>query len=373
MSEPEGAALPGLRSEGRATREGGASGAPVGERGNTVSEPEGAALPGLRSPDAVLRDYDPFARAVLEPFGFSARASLSLLSLSENATYRVDDPRDGRTAVLRVHRTGYHPPGAVASELAWLQALRRDEGLLTPEVFAAADGREVVDVTIGAVTRQTVLFEFLDGTEPPEEHLAEKFELLGEICARMHRHSLGWARPASFVRFSWDFDCCVGETGRWGRWQDGVGVGPEELAVLGRAAAVMRDRLRRFGSGPERFGLIHADMRLANLLVSGSDIQVIDFDDCGFGWFLFDLGASLSFFEHDPRVPALCDAWQRGYRRVRPLAADAAEIPTFVLLRRLQLVAWVGSHRFADSARDLGAEFTRGACELAERYLLSYS
>jgi Ser/Thr protein kinase RdoA (MazF antagonist) len=326
------------------------------------------------SPEVILRQYDPYARAALAPFGFSPQARLALLSLSENATYRVDDPEAGRTAVLRVHRTGYHPPGAVASELAWLQALRRDEGLLTPAVFAAADGREVVDVTIGGVTRQTVLFEFMPGTEPPEEDLAEKFELLGEICGRMHRHSREWSRPASFVRFSWDFDSCVGQSGRWGRWQDGVGVGREELATLDRAAALMRDRLRRFGTGPERFGLIHADMRLANLLVNGRDIQVIDFDDCGFGWFLFDLGASVSFFEHDPRTPALCDAWQRGYRRILPLpAADAAEIPTFVLLRRLQLVAWVGSHRFADSARDLGAEFTRGACELAERYLRTTS
>jgi hypothetical protein len=32
MSEPQGAALPGLRSEGRATREGGASEARGGER-----------------------------------------------------------------------------------------------------------------------------------------------------------------------------------------------------------------------------------------------------------------------------------------------------------------------------------------------------
>jgi Ser/Thr protein kinase RdoA (MazF antagonist) len=326
------------------------------------------------SPEVILRQYDPYAEAALAPFGFSARARLALLSLSENATYRVEDPADGRVAVLRVHRTGYHPPGAVASELAWLQALRREEGLLTPAVFAAADGREVVDVTIGGVTRQTVLFEFMPGTEPPEEDLTEKFELLGEICGRMHRHSREWSRPASFVRFSWDFDSCVGPSGRWGRWQDGIGVGPEEQATLGRAAGLMRERLRRFGAGPERFGLIHADMRLANLLVNERDIQVIDFDDCGFGWFLFDLGASVSFFEHDQRTPALCDAWQRGYRRVLPLPAqDAAEIPTFVLLRRLQLVAWVGSHRFADSARDLGAEFTRGACELAERYLSTTS
>lgn len=322
------------------------------------------------SPETVLRGYDPYARAALAPYGFSGQARLSLLSLSENATYRVDDPLDGRTAVLRVHRTGYHRRGAVASELAWLQALRRDEGLRTPAVFRSVDGREVVDIEIGPVTRQTVLFEWLPGIEPPDDQLAEKFELLGEICGRMHRHARGWQRPASFVRFSWDFDCCVGATPRWGRWQDGFGMGREELDTLGRAAALIDDRLRRYGTGPSRFGLIHADMRLANLLVHGPDIQIIDFDDCGFGWFLFDLGAALSFMEHDPRVPGLCDAWQRGYRRILPLPAqDAAEIPTFVLLRRLQLLAWVGSHKFADSARELGADFTAGACELAERYL----
>jgi Ser/Thr protein kinase RdoA (MazF antagonist) len=348
-------------------------------RPDGAGQPDAARQPGsARRPDprgdpqTVLLGYDPFALAALEPFGFSPDAQVGLLSLSENATYRIDDPRDGRTAVLRVHRTGYHPPGAVASELAWLQALRLDEGLHTPAVIPAADGREVVDIEIGPVTRQAVLFEWLPGTEPPADQLAEKFELLGDICARMHRHSRRWTRPPAFVRFDWDFDCCVGSTPRWGRWQDGLGMGREELATLGRAAALMRDRLRRFGTGRERFGLIHADMRLANLLVNGPDIQVIDFDDCGFGWFLFDLGAALSFFEHDPQVPELCEAWLRGYRRTLPLAErESAEIPTFILLRRLQLVAWVGSHRFADSARELGADFTAGACDLAERYLAS--
>ena len=67
---------------------------------------------------SVLAGYDPYARGALRPFGFSPQAGLSLLSLSENATYRVDNPAGGRVAVLRVHRTDYHPPGAVESELA---------------------------------------------------------------------------------------------------------------------------------------------------------------------------------------------------------------------------------------------------------------
>jgi Ser/Thr protein kinase RdoA (MazF antagonist) len=324
------------------------------------------------SQEAVLRGYDPFATAALEPFGFPASAHVELLSLSENATYRIDDPAASRTAVLRVHRTGYHPPGAVHSELAWLQALRKDEGLLTPAVYRAIDGRDVVDVTVGDLTRQTVLFEWLPGVEPPEDQLPEKFELLGEICARMHRHARSWRRPAGFVRFDWDFDSCVGDTPRWGRWQDGIGVGAPELEVLTKAASLMLQRLGRYGREPDRFGLIHADVRLANLLADGDDIQVIDFDDCGFGWFMFDLATAVSFMEHDPRVPELCDAWVRGYRRMLPLSAeDEAEIATFVLLRRLQLVAWVGSHRFADAALELGADFTAGCCELAERYLLA--
>jgi Ser/Thr protein kinase RdoA (MazF antagonist) len=325
------------------------------------------------SQQAVLREYDPFARAALVPFGFPEDAHIALLSLSENATYRIDDPAASRTAVLRVHRTGYHEPGAVASELAWMQALRADEGLLTPAVYTAGDGRQVVEATIGGLTRQMVLFEWLPGTEPPQDGLVGKFELLGEICARMHRHSRSWTRPPGFVRFSWDFDCCVGDRPRWGRWQDGIGVGPAELAVLTPAAALMRRRLTAYGQEAGRFGLIHADVRLANLLVDGGVIQVIDFDDCGFGWFLFDLATAVSFIEHDPRVPELCDAWMRGYRTIAPLsAAEEAEIGTFVLLRRLQLVAWVGSHRFADAALELGAEFTQGACEIAERYLTSY-
>jgi Ser/Thr protein kinase RdoA (MazF antagonist) len=136
---------------------------------------------------------------------------------------------------------------------------------------------------------------------------------------------------------------------------------------------VLCRRLAAFGTGPDRFGLVHADLRLANLLVSDDAVHVIDFDDCGFGWFLYDLGSALSFIEDDPRAPALVDAWVEGYTRVRPLGrAEIAELPTFVMLRRLLLVAWIGSHADTDLARDMGAAFTAGSCTLAEQYLTTF-
>jgi Ser/Thr protein kinase RdoA (MazF antagonist) len=152
-------------------------------------------------------------------------------------------------------------------------------------------------------------------------------------------------------------------------------MGRDERELLGRLDAVLRRRLEAFGRGPERFGLVHADIRLANLLVDGDHVRVIDFDDCGFSWFMYDFATTVSFIEDHPQVPELKDAWIDGYRSLAPLAADdEAELDTFVMLRRLLLVAWIGSHHeFATEAAELGAGFTDGSCELAERYLSTYA
>lgn len=326
------------------------------------------------SDEAVAERLDPIARRALEEFGVAPDAELTLLNVSENATFAVDDPSTGDRTVLRVHRHGYHDALAIESELAWLDALREDTGIRTPKVLPAKDGRRVLALPEAdhRDPRYVVHFEFLPGAEPNPsgERLPASFEELGEITARMHQHALSWRRPPGFHRFSWDYDAAFGSAPRWGHWQDGMAVGTEEKEVLGRLDKVLCRRLARFGSGPNRYGLVHADLRLANLLEDDDHTYVIDFDDCGWSWFLYDFGTAVSFIEHDPRVPELTEAWVRGYRRVRSLPAeDETELPTFVMMRRLLLVAWIGSHAGTDLARDMGEEYTRGSCELAETYL----
>ena len=317
----------------------------------------------------VLERVTRCAQQALAAYGCHPAATVRLLNVSENATYLVEDPGAG-PSVLRVHRLGYHTEQEIASELAWMDALRAEAGVRTPRVLAATDGRRVVTAADEASgeRRSCVRFEFLPGTEPADdpEHFAE----LGEITARMHQHAKQWPRPPGFARFHWDYEAAFGARARWGRWQDGIGVGPAEREMLGRLDAALRSRLAAFGTGHDRYGLVHADTRLANLLVDDGRISVIDFDDSGFSWYLYDAGTSVSFFEHEPQVPALMDAWLTGYRRVADLpAADVAEIWTFILFRRLLLVAWIGSHSAVDIAQELGAGYTRDSCDLAERYL----
>jgi Ser/Thr protein kinase RdoA (MazF antagonist) len=328
------------------------------------------------SAEDVAERLAPVARRALAQYGVAADAELTLLNVSENATYAVDDPATGERTVLRVHRHGYHDAAEIASELAWLDALRNDAGVRTPHVLPTRDGDLVLalDETGAADPRYVVHFEWLPGSEPADDDLPEQFEMLGTITARMHDHVRTWSAPPGFTRFAWDYDGAFGAVARWGHWQDGIAIGPEERAVLGRLDVTLRRRLVRFGSAPDRFGLVHADLRLANLLVDGGQTFVIDFDDCGWSWFLYDFGAAVSFFEHDPRVPELTEAWVRGYRTERHLPAeDAAELPTFVMMRRLLLVAWIGSHAGTELAASMGADYTAGSCALAETYLSQYS
>jgi Ser/Thr protein kinase RdoA (MazF antagonist) len=324
---------------------------------------------------SALRRVAAMAERATARYHGRADAAVSLLAVSENATFLVAG--DGEApAVLRVHRLGYHDRAEIASELAWLDALRAQPGVRTPRVIASATGERVVALTDADTgeTRWAVMFEFVDGREP---HAGEagRFEALGALSARLHRHSKTWARPHGFRRFAWDFDAAFGPRARWGRWQDGVKVGVEERRVLAPLVVALRRRLLAFGQGPDRYGLIHADMRMSNLLVDADpEAMLIDFDDCGYGWHLYDLATAVSFFEDDPIVAELIDQWLVGYRSVTELSADDEnEISTFILLRRVLLMAWIASHPNVDIARRLGGGYTAGTCALAEQYLTRFA
>lgn len=291
--------------------------------------------------------------------------------------------------MLRVHRPGYHTLVEIESELAWLRSVHHEGLVGTAEVVPDLEGSPVVAVrTAGGDDRYVTRFTWLDGAPPVAARLGDDFVVLGRIAARLHEHARRWRRPTWFTRPTWDWAGAIGfpdsagagneagPGGHWGRWQDGVGVGPAERELLQRLSSTLRARLDGYGTGPDRFGLIHADMRLANLLVApgaepGAGVHVIDFDDCGFGWFGYDLAAALSFMEDDPRVPELVAAWLRGYREVGELSeVDEGMLDTFLLMRRLLLVAWIGSHQDSPYPRSLGSHFTQATCQLAEAYLV---
>lgn len=316
------------------------------------------------------------AKNAVSHYDLPSNVKIELINLSENATYRIDDLPANRKWALRVHREGYHSRTAIASEHAWTDALRQDAGVVTPVIVPGSDGENIQSVFAEGMpggARHVVMFDWESGEEPPETNLLGPFELLGEVSARMHHHSKNWERPPWFERYIWDFETSLGTKPHWGRWQDGMGMTPERERLFGETANLIQARLDNFGQGRDQWGLVHCDIRLANLLIDGKVTKVIDFDDCGFSWFMYDCATALSFIEAREDVPDLIQTWCRGYRSVMHLSEeDEHEIPTFVMLRRLLLVAWIGSHSETDLAQSMGLPYTAETVGLCEAYLSEY-
>jgi Ser/Thr protein kinase RdoA (MazF antagonist) len=325
----------------------------------------------------VAAEYTPEVVAELERvvardlscWQLSAATEVRLLNLSENATFALTDPLGAREVILRVHRVGYCRAQEIRSELAWINALRSAGVIETAAPIAGRNGELVqcLESPSGRPSRYAVAFERLPGREPDAgDDAVPWFERLGELSAKMHVHARSWTFPPGFCRKRWDLDAMVGPNGYWGPWRAAIGLERSGIATLEQVLAEIRRRIERFGMGPQRFGLIHADLRLANLLVAEPHLQIIDFDDCGFSWFLYDFASAVSFIEHEPTVPDLLQAWVTGYRRVAPLSAEELEeIPTFVVLRRILLMAWLASHAEIPFARQFGVAYTAGTVALA--------
>jgi Ser/Thr protein kinase RdoA (MazF antagonist) len=320
----------------------------------------------------VVADLEVMAADSAARWGLT-EASVKLVNLSENATFFLSDRNSGAQLVLRVHRVGYSSAEEIRSELAWMNALRRDGVIETAAPLPSLDG-ELVQTLVsptGRPPRYAVAFERLPGKEPEAGADAPRwFERLGELTARMHVHAKSWQAPAGFRRKRWDMDAMVGEKGYWGSWREAAGLDEPGIAVLEQALPLIRRRLESYGVGAERFGLVHADLRLANLLADDAHLRIIDFDDCGFSWFLYDFATAVSFIENDAMVPALLQAWVAGYVKAAPLSAEERrEIPTFVVLRRILLTAWLASHAEVPLAREMGPAYTAGTVALAQEFL----
>jgi len=302
------------------------------------------------------------------PEGATAR----LINVSENATYLVEAP-GGYKSILRVHRENYHSHRAIECELAWLEALDDEKVVTTPGYYVGKNGDPIQAGRVDGLADQRfmVLFHFVEGDAPDESgDMTAGYEELGAIAARCHDHVLGWQKPDDFERLTWDVDAVFGDAPTWGDWRNAPEVDGVVKPTLGKVEATIRARLGAFGKAPDRFNLIHADMRLANLLIDEGGTRLIDFDDCGWGWFLYDFAAAISFIEDDPRVPDLKAAWVRGYRSVRAMSAEEeAEIDTFVMLRRMALLAWIGSHIEAPEPQELAPGFAATTARLGQAWM----
>jgi Ser/Thr protein kinase RdoA (MazF antagonist) len=312
------------------------------------------------------------AGVALGRYDFPPSAELALLNHRENTVFEVTHRETRKRGVLRVHRTGYQTAGSIISEFQWMHALG-DFGVKTPAVIPARDGALVVEAMIPELPEPRLcdMLEFVEGRPPAQDDLAASFRTLGELHAKCHAQVSRWQLPAGFCRQSWDEAALLDGAHpiiapAWENWA----LSEEQRQLVLDCRTALHTRLRQWGKGPDRYGLIHADLMPENLIVGADGIRLIDFDDCGFGWYLYDPASALLYYYGQDIYPELLGAWAAGYRSVRSLSDEEInELPTFLLLRCFYGLGWLQTRRNSDAAQLFIEPLILLTCALGQAFL----
>lgn len=288
-------------------------------------------------------------------------AKLRLAARRENVVYRAESGRG--VHALRLHRPGMRGAGEIAAELEFMAAMA-GAGLRVPAPLPAKDGALWQDVEGRLVSVLSWAPGASFGADTPRDERAAGFRALGREMARLHEAADGWSVPAGFERHAWDLDGLTGPRPLWGRCQDHPALSAVERALLEEALAAARGAIR--AAKPD-YGLIHADLLIENVLFDQGRPWLIDWDDSGWGYRLFDLATTILRAAREPDFDAAREALIEGYLAERAL--DMTLLDTFTALRAFTYLGWITERMGEPGAAERSGRFVETSLRLARALL----
>jgi len=218
-----------------------------------------------------------------------------------------------------------------------------------------------------------VLMRWLDGRFSDRCLTPAQLRRVGALEAHLHDHAESWAPPPGFQRPRVDTVTDAGKIAsiagsaaasfpgdhptrddaeRCLRLVEAL-ISADAAALVADALDLVRETTRRLAQTPGSFGLIHGDLHSENFLFHDGAVRAIDFDDCGWGFHLYDLAVTLWELEERPRYCELRDALLDAYAERRALPHDhTTHLQALFALRRMQMLTWALESRRHPAFRD---------------------
>lgn len=203
-----------------------------------------------------------------------------------NAVYQF--PRGDAFAILRIG-VEESPSEQTLGMLEWVSYLHQAGAPVTAPLVSSR-GNLLEQLEHDGKRYTITAFENAVGTLaeniPPSEWSDELFQAIGKAVGKFHAISKQYQpSPRALTRPHW-FDSYE------------VREAIELLTKSNNPAKEKLDKLlselMQLPTDLPNYGMIHADLHFANFLILPNDqVAIIDFDDCGYGWFAMDVAMAL--------------------------------------------------------------------------------
>jgi Ser/Thr protein kinase RdoA (MazF antagonist) len=239
---------------------------------------------------------------------------------------------------LKVYAPAWRTESDILFELEFIRHLDR-KGLSVVLPLPCRDGTLIHPLELPEGTRSMVLFRNAPGRPLSEQPAEVQSRLLGTIMAQIDAAAEDFASAHRRAPLDLDRLLDLSPLAAFASERE------DDLAHLRQIADRVREVLDTLPLAALCRGVCHGDLGGPNIFLEGgpeSRATVIDFDDCGPGWYAYDLGHVFMFL-HLFRADQAGQLWQtflEGYRSRASLdEVEVAAAPAFALARLLQVHA----------------------------------
>lgn len=272
---------------------------------------------------------------------------------SQNFVYRVNHlgaQRIARVSIMR-HRT----PAEIEGELEWIEFLSK-KGIPVCVPQSSASGAKYEEMTIDGRSYLLAVFEEAAGRKAVRDDLSVDFcRRVGELIGQMH--------AAAIEANATGFKVCRGD---WSSSRLLTKDMIETKAPIGdkfrSSVSKLMQEISSIPATSNNYGILHADVNMGNIHIQDDRIQIFDFDNAEYGYFLQDLAVMLydSIYSKvvihvtsetlTSTIKTFWDAMLKGYHRFNPtLSFSAKELSDIFLLR--EAILYVHYHRIISPER----------------------
>jgi Ser/Thr protein kinase RdoA (MazF antagonist) len=169
-----------------------------------------------------------------------------------------------------------------------------------------------------------------------QSHIGDIGDFLGRFHAATRSFALASVPPAMF----WDWQRVFGEPSVLHVRTFLPQLSAEDRTLFQRVGQAVREAMETLGRSHDVWGRIHSDLHSGNCVFTPDGVGVIDFEDCGIGYYLYDLAVVLD--ELLAKYPALAVEYQQElvlhYRRHHPLTREQEQLLPHMLGEELEHV-----------------------------------
>ena len=334
-----------------------------------------------------IRRMRQLAQVALNAYGLPD-ARFKFLRQAGNTLFRVNELNPGPSSkvdlyiqgqyLLRVHQPGYQAREAIELDLALLAGMCRDANLPVPEPVSTRHGDLLTQVSIPGIPgeRNCSLLRWVKGRFITKDFRPHHYRAQGQLMARLHNFAARWPAPMDLGKRKYDWE---------GLFRDDLGGGipaseawkllpPHYSKAFEVVAGIVKQVMESLGKTPDVYGLIHGDLGLdANVLFWGREARAIDFDDSGFGYYMFDLALALEHCQDDDALPMYREVLLDGYSQVRSVPeSQFAHLDLFLASYYVYFSLWAAAmtQRHPNHKDELTRRMER-AFRLVKRYIAS--